>query len=64
MKAYIFVINTSDYDFDDNPREWTDDKFKSETKDSGGIYTLEDFQEAFNDEEINSNIDIIRVLWE
>lgn len=62
METKVYVVNTNDYEFDDSPRTWDDEKFMTEAEKQGSVYSLKGFQEAFNDEEINSAVDIIRII--
>lgn len=64
MKTIVYVVNNYDFEFDDSPRNWDDKKFISEATIQGRVYSLEQFQEAFNDEEINSSTEFIRVITE
>jgi hypothetical protein len=42
--------------------ELTDEEFMTVAEEDGRVYTLDGFQEAFNLEEINSAIDIVRLI--
>ena len=56
----VYVVNVNDNDFDgDNT---TDNEFMTLAENNGRVYTLDGFQEAFNFEEINSGIDVIRFI--
>jgi len=62
METIVYVIDTNFADcFASN---LSDDKFKELAKEQGRVYNLQDFQEAFNSEEINSSIDVIRFINE
>ena len=59
----VYVIDTNDERVDDiDLLELTDEEFMFEAEEQGRIYTLEGFTEAFNLEEINSSIDVIRII--
>ena len=44
------------------PDQLSDEAFIKEATENGFVYTLKEFEKAFNDEEINSSTDIIRIL--
>jgi len=56
--AYVIDTNSSDCFAND----LSDDEFKELAKEQGRVYNLQDFQEAFNSQEINSSIDVIRFI--
>lgn len=59
----VYVIDTNDERVDDiDILELTDEEFMFEAEEQGRIYTLEGFTEAFNLEEINSSLDVIRII--
>ena len=68
METRVYVVNVEDYEFNDSPRSWDDERFMSEAEIQGGVYTLNGFQEAFNDETVNSSVEFIRFIkvetWE
>lgn len=58
-----YVLDTEDIDDPTkNYSELTDDEFQTLAEEQGRVYTLGGFQEAFNFEEINSAIDVIRFI--
>ena len=56
--AYVVDTNSSDCFAND----LSDDEFKELAKEQGRVYNLQDFQEAFNSQEINSASDIVRLI--
>lgn len=68
METRVYVVNVENYEFNDSPRSWDDERFMSEAEIQGGVYTLNGFQEAFNDETVNSSVEFIRFIkvetWE
>lgn len=57
----VYVIDT----FNVRGRNWndlTDEEFITLAEQDGNIYTLEGFQEAFNVQDINTEIDVIRFI--
>lgn len=59
----VYIIDTNDERVDDiDILELTDEEFMFEAEEQGRIYTLEGFTEAFNLEEINSSLDVIRII--
>ena len=60
VETRVYVVDLNDNDFDgDNT---TDEEFMTLAEENGRVYTLDGFQEAFNFEEINSSIDVIRFI--
>lgn len=68
METRVYVIDTFDFDIDVVPTSWDDERFMSEAEIQGSVYTLNGFQEAFNDETVNSSVEFIRFIkvetWE
>lgn len=58
----VYKINTWDLEDDTSPTQWSDEKFIQEAEIQGGVYTLKGFEEAFNREEVSTEIDFIRIL--
>ena len=57
----VYVIDT----FNVGERNWndlTDEEFINLAEEDGNIYTLQGFQEAFNSQDINTEIDVIRFI--
>ena len=57
----VYVIDT----FNVRERNWndlTDEEFINLAEEDGNIYTLQGFQEAFNSQDINTEIDVIRFI--
>ena len=57
----VYVIDT----FNVKERNWndlTDEEFINLAEEDGNIYTLQGFQEAFNSQDINTEIDVIRFI--
>ena len=57
-RVYVVDMNENDFDGDNT----TDEEFITLAENNGRVYTLEGFQQAFNFEEINSSIDVIRFI--
>lgn len=61
METRVYVIDT----FNVRERDWntlTDEEFITLAEEDGNIYTLKSFQEAFNSQDVNTEIDIIRFI--
>ena len=64
----VYVINVDDVDFEKEMpvntavSELSDKKFIEIAERQGSVYTLQGFQNAFNNENINSSADIIRFI--
>lgn len=59
VETRVYVIDTQNHL---NDLAYTDEEFMQQAEDEGRVYTLKGFQEAFNNEEINSAIDVIRFI--
>lgn len=63
VETRAYVLDTAD--FREKSEHWSDIKdheFQLLAEEQGRVYTLQGFQDAFNSEEINSAIDIIRFI--
>jgi len=61
METRVYVIDI----FNVSERDWntlTDEEFITLAKKNGNIYTLKAFQEAFNSQDVNTEIDVIRFI--
>jgi hypothetical protein len=60
----VYVINTHDERVEDidNLNDLTNEEFMFEAEEQGRVYTLEGFQRAFNESEVNTEIDVIRFI--
>lgn len=57
----VYVIDT----FNTVVKNWneiTDEEFMTLAEESGNVYTLEGFKEAFNNSDINTEIDVLRFI--
>ena len=61
-----YVLDT----FNVNKQDWaklSDEEFITLVEEDGNVYTLQGFQEAFNNADINSEIDVVRfinvIIW-
>mgnify|MGYP003426866353 CR=1 FL=1 len=58
----VYVVNTGIWSFDEDPFTWEDDRFIDEAEMQGKIYTLENFQKAFNKKYIDSETEYVRFI--
>jgi|688.fasta_scaffold99251_1 hypothetical protein len=60
----VYVVNTHDERVEDieDFHDLTDEEFMFEAEEQGRVYTIEGFQRAFNDNEVNTEIDFIRFI--
>ena len=61
----VYVINTHDERVEDMEKgfsDLTDEEFMFEAEEQGRVYTIEGFQRAFNESEVNTEIDLIRFI--
>ena len=59
-----YVINVDVMEGEKFYHELTDEEFMEEAEKQGRVYTLLGFQGAFNGSEINTEVDVIRILPE
>ena len=60
VETRVYVLEISDSEISET--SLSDDEFQTLAEEQGRVYTLQGFQEAFNLEEINSAIDVIRFI--
>jgi hypothetical protein len=58
----VYVLDCQDISIDKGYKELTEKEWMDECERQGRVYTLEGFQRAFNEEEINSSIDVIKFI--
>jgi hypothetical protein len=58
----VYVLNYQNISIDKGFAELTEKEWILECEMQGGVYTLEGFQRAFNEEKINSRIDLIKII--
>ena len=61
VKIRVYTIDT----FNLQEQDWnklTDDEFMTLAEKEGNVYTLEGFKDAFNNSDVNSEIDVIRFI--
>lgn len=59
-RVYVLEVNSDELYF--NFDTISDEEFQNLAEENGRVYTLKGFQDAFNSEEINSSIDVIRFI--
>jgi hypothetical protein len=57
----VYLIDIDNYEFEEVPTIWEDEKFISEAEIQENVFSLKGFQEAFNNEELNLQ-SYIRIL--
>ena len=59
----IYLVDISDMEFEDDiPTSWSDEKFMTEAEKQGGIYSVNGYQKAFNDDNINQTSSYVRFI--
>lgn len=64
----VYVINIDEVDFESEMpvnitvSQTLDEKFMNIAEKQGGVYTIQGFQNAFNEEKINTAVDVIRFI--
>ena len=59
VETRVYVLDTTKYD---KSLMWGNETFMRVAEKEGSVYSLQGFQKAFNLEEINSSIDVIRII--
>lgn len=59
VETRVYVLYSQEYI---NELPHSDDEFMTLAEESGRVYSLQGFQEAFNAEEINSSTDVIKII--
>lgn len=63
-EARVYVVNVDEMETGDKLyHELTDEEFIEQSEKQGTVYTLQGFATAFNEEEINSSTQVIRILF-
>jgi hypothetical protein len=58
LRVYVVDANLLEVSYE----ELTDEEFVQEAENQGNVYSLVGFQEAFNDREIDSSVEVLRVI--
>lgn len=58
----VYVIDTNHVNDHIYMSEISDELFMDIAEKQGGVYTLKNFEHAFNDEELNIHVDYIRFI--
>ena len=63
MKEFrVYVVDTENQYSEVLVKDMTDEQFMAEAEMLGTVYTLEGFEEAFNDGRIQSDMDFIKII--
>ena len=62
VETRVYALDTQDISVDKGFEELTEEEWVVECERQGGVYSLQGFQRAFNEEEINTSIDVIRII--
>jgi hypothetical protein len=62
VETRVYVLDCQDISTDKGFEELTEEEWITECERQGRVYTLNAFQRAFNEEEINPSIDVIRII--
>jgi hypothetical protein len=58
----FYVLDTQDISIDKGFEELTEEEWITECERQGRVYSTQGFQRAFNEEEINTSIDVLRII--
>jgi|TARA_R100000084_G_C4610324_1_gene127762 hypothetical protein len=67
MNAKVYLINIENVSKDTEDKAWSveglsDEEFMTEAERQGNVYSVEGFEKAFNDMEINTFTDVIKII--
>ena len=62
VETRVYALDTQDISIDKGFEELSEEEWITECERQGRVYTLQGFQRAFNNEEVNTNVDIIRFI--
>lgn len=62
METRVYVINTDIQSSNIFYQNMTDEEFINEAELQGTVYSLEGFVTAFNNEEVNTDTDVIKTI--
>lgn len=58
----VYLVDIYNFEFKDSPKDWNDEKFILESEKQNNVYTLEDFQDNYNEGDINGENSYIRII--
>lgn len=58
----VYLVDLYEVSHVQKPRDWSDKKFMAEAEKQGTVYTLQGFVTAYNEDEINQNNSVIRII--
>lgn len=59
IRVYVLDIYLIE---EENAINYTDEQFMEQAENNGTVFSLKGFEKAFNNEEVNTNIDYIRFI--
>lgn len=62
VETRVYALDTQDISIDKGFEELSEEEWITECERQGRVYTLQGFQRAFNEEEINTNLDVIKFI--
>jgi hypothetical protein len=62
VETRFYVLDTQDISIDKGFEELTEKEWIIECERQGRVYSTQGFQRAFNEEEINTSIDVLRII--
>ena len=58
----VYLVDLTKIEYSISPRYWDDEQFITVSEEQGSVYSLEGFQNAYNNDENNQNNTIIRII--
>lgn len=58
----VYLVDLYEVRHTQKPRDWSNEKFITEAEKQGTVYTLQGFVNAYNEDEVNQNNTVIRII--
>lgn len=62
VEIRVYVLDTQDISIDKGFEELTEEEWIEQCERQGRVYSLQGFAKAFNEEEINTSIDVVKII--
>ena len=58
----VYLVDLYEVRHTQKQRDWSNEKFITEAEKQGTVYTLQGFVNAYNEDEVNQNNTVIRII--
>ena len=58
----VYLVDLTKIEYNTSPRYWDDEQFITVAEEQGSVYSLEGFQNAYNNDENNQNNTLLRII--